>query len=183
MPVWSGWTGPSSRRRATARPGPDIKMGMVVRVDEEQLERNDRRTAVALALYTLRAMEGWKSYVPDYDCAMIMVAVIAIAAERLMRTELEPEFGPLSKAIDLNLLQKCNVASIAHATGLNRESTRRKVNDLIGRGLLARLDDGTILFREGLTQEDAVRELIRRQLGEIATLTNRLLRLEVLSAD
>ena len=156
---------------------------MAVRVDEDQLERNGRRAAVALALYTLRAMEGWKSYVPDYDCAMIMVAVIAITAERLLRTELEPEYGRLSKAIDPSLLQKCNVASIAHATGLNRESTRRKVNDLIRRDLLARLDDGTIFFREGLTQENAVSELVRRQLGEIATLTNRLLRLEVLSSN
>jgi hypothetical protein len=156
---------------------------MAVRVDEEQLERNGRPAAIALALYTLRAMEGWKKYVPDYDCAMIMVAVIAITAERLLRTELGPEFGPLSKAIDLTMLQKCNIASIAHATGLNRESARRKVNDLIRRGLLARLDDGTIFFREGLTQEQEVRELVRRQLGEITTLVNRLLRIGALAAD
>jgi hypothetical protein len=156
---------------------------MPVRIDVEQLEQNGRPAAIALALYTLRAMEGWRQYVPDYDCAMIMVAVIAITAERLLRTEMEPEYGSLSKAIDLDMLQKCNIASIAHATGLNRETTRRKVKDLIRRGLLARLDDGTIFFREGLTQEQAVRELVRRQMTEISTVTNRLLKLGVLSAS
>ncbi|MGZ8359578.1 MAG: hypothetical protein ACXWUX_03570, partial [Allosphingosinicella sp.] len=108
--------------------------------------------------------------------------VIAITAERLLRIEMEPEYGRLSKAIDLNLLQKCNIASIAHATGLNRETARRKVNDLIRRGLLARLDDGTIFFREGLTQEAAVSDLVRRQLNEIATVTNRLMKVGVLAA-
>jgi hypothetical protein len=154
---------------------------MPVRIDETELERNGRPAAIALAIYTLRAMEGWKQYVPDYDCAMIMVAVIGITAERLLRIELEPEYGRLSRAIDLSLLQKCNIASIAHATGLNRETARRKVNDLIQRGLLARLADGTIFFREGLTQEKAVGELVRRQLGEIMTVTNRLMKIGVLA--
>ncbi|MGZ8346437.1 MAG: hypothetical protein ACXWUP_04910 [Allosphingosinicella sp.] len=155
---------------------------MPVRVDESELERSGRPAAIALALYTLRAMEGWKRFVPDYDCSMIMVAVIALTPARLLRIEMEPEYGRLSKAIDLNLLQKCNIASIAHATGLNRETARRKVNDLIRRGLLARLDDGTIFFREGLTQEAAVSDLVRRQLNEIATVTNRLMKVGVLAA-
>lgn len=153
---------------------------MVIRVNEPLLEEKGRPAAISLAVYTLRAMEMWKRHVPDYDCAMIMIAVIAITAERLLRSELDPEYGPLSKPIDLELLGKCNVTSIAHATGLNRETTRRKVNDLIKRGRLARLEDGTIFFRSGLTQEPAVRELVRRQMIEIAAVFERLLRLGVL---
>ncbi|MFL6845719.1 MAG: hypothetical protein ACJ8ER_12650 [Allosphingosinicella sp.] len=153
---------------------------MVIRVNEPLLEAKGRPAAISLAVYTLRAMEMWKRHVSDYDSAMIMIAVIAISAERLLRSELDPQYGPLSQAIDLKLLGKCNVTSIAHATGLNRESTRRKVNDLIKRGRLARLEDGTIFFRTGLTQESAVRELVRRQMVEIATVFERLLRLGVL---
>ena len=153
---------------------------MVIQVNERKLEEKGRPAAIALALYTLRAMEMWKRYVPDYDCAMIMIAVIAITAERLLRCQLDPEYGPLDKAIDLGMLQKCNVASIAHATGLNRETTRRKVNDLIERGRLTRLDDGTIFFREGLTQEPVVRDLVRRQMTEIGAACERLVRLGVL---
>jgi hypothetical protein len=153
---------------------------MVIRVNEAVLEEKGRPAAISLAVYTLRAMEMWKRHVPDYDQAMIMIAVIAITAERLLRSELDPQYGPLSRAIDPNLLGKCNVTSIAHATGLNRESTRRKVNDLIKRGRLARLEDGTIFFREGLTQEAAVHELVHRQIVEIAAVFERLLRLGVL---
>jgi len=153
---------------------------MVIRVNDTVLEDKGRPAAISLAVYTLRAMEMWKRHVPDYDCAMIMIAVIAITAERLLRSELDPRYGPLSKAIDLDLLGKCNVTSIAHATGLNRETARRKVNDLIRRGRLARLEDGTIFFRSGLTQEAAVRELVRRQMVEIAAVCERLLRLGVL---
>jgi hypothetical protein len=156
---------------------------MPVRVDEERMEGKGRPATIALALYTLRAMDGWRRRVPSYDCAMIMLAVVAITAERLLRIELEPEQERLDRPIDLGLLQKCNVASIAHATGLNRESTRRKVNDLIERGLLTRLEDGTIFFREGVMQQPAVAEVIRRQLIDIAATVNRLLKIGVLVED
>lgn len=154
---------------------------MPIRVDEAQLEAKGRPAAIALALYTLRAMDAWRQQVHSYDCAMIMVAVVAITAERLLRTEIEPEQARLENPVDLATLQKCNIASIAHATGLNRESTRRKVNDLIGRGLLTRLDDGTIFFQDGLTQRPVVRELIRRQLIDLTATVNRLLKIGVLA--
>ena len=156
---------------------------MPIRVDEAELEAKGRPAAITLALYTLRAMEAWRRHVHSYDCAMIMIAVIAITAERLLRTEMEPDQARLDRPIDPALLQKCNIASIAHATGLNRESTRRKVNDLIRRGQLARLDDGTILFPEGLTQQAAVRDLIRRQVIDFAATTNRLLKIGVLAEE
>ena len=155
---------------------------MVIRVNERELDEKSRPAAIALSIYTLRAMEMWKRYVPDYDCAMIMIAVIAITAERLTRGELDAEYGPLSRSIDLDMLQKCNISSIAHATGLNRESTRRKVNDLISRDRLARLEDGTVFFREGLTQEPAVREMVGQQMREIAAVCERLRRLGVIDA-
>lgn len=63
---------------------------MVIRVSERQLDEKSRPAAIALSLYTLRAMEMWKRHVPDYDCAMIMIAVVAITAERLLRSELGP---------------------------------------------------------------------------------------------
>jgi hypothetical protein len=156
---------------------------MPIRVDEAELDAKGRPAAIALALYTLREMGAWRQHVHSYDCAMIMVAVIAITAERLLRTEMEPDLARLDRPIDPSLLQKCNIASIAHATGLNRESTRRKVNDLIQRGMLARLDDGTIFFREGLAQEPPTRDLIRRHVIDFAATANRLLKIGVLAEE
>jgi DNA-binding IclR family transcriptional regulator len=111
---------------------------------------------------------------------MILLAVAAILGEGLARAGIAAEYGSLGRPVEPSLLPRCNIASIAHATGLNRESTRRKVNDLIQRGLLERRADGTIGFRTGVLQEDWARKMVRRQLIEAAALANRLARLGVL---
>lgn len=152
---------------------------MPVRVDEHQVEANSRPAAIALSLYTLQLMDRWKQDVDDYDCAMILIAVVVISAERLLKTDIDPELRSLRTAIDPALLRKCNVASIAHATGLNRETARRKVNELIGRNILVRVDGGTIAFRPGYLQEPSTIEVIRRQVIETAGVTNQLIKLGV----
>ena len=156
---------------------------MSLRVDEAQLEENGRLAGIALAAYTLRAMERWRAHLTDYDCVMIMVAVIAISAERLLRTGLPPEQRRLDTPVDPALRRKVNISSIAHATGLNRETTRRKVNDLIDQGLLTRLDDGSIGYRPGLVQVDRIRNQVRGQLGEIAAIANQLMKMGVLAEE
>jgi len=154
---------------------------MPLQVDEAQFEENGRLAGIAIALFTMRAMEKWRANLTDYDCVMIMVAVIAITSEPLMRAGLDPEYRTLRTPIDPKLVRKANISSIAHATGLNRETTRRKINDLIEQDLLARLEDGSIGFRAGLVQEDRIRDQIRGQLGEVAMLANQLKKIGVLT--
>ena len=153
---------------------------MPLHVDEAQFEKNGRLAGIAIALFTMRAMEKWRANLSDYDCVMIMIAVIAITSEPLMRTGLDSEYRTLRKPIDPKLVRKANISSIAHATGLNRETTRRKVNDLIDQGLLTRFEDGSVGFRPGLVQEERIRSQIRGQLGEIAAVSNQLLKMGVL---
>jgi DNA-binding transcriptional ArsR family regulator len=153
-----------------------------VRLDPDGLRRNGRPAAIALTIFTLRCMEQWRQRVDDYDEAMIMVSVVAISAERLLRTELPPELRDLANPIDDSRLSRCNVSSIASATGLNRETTRRKVNALIERGLLARREDGGIALRAGRAQEKGLAELIQRQLQAVVRLVNDLQRLDVIMA-
>jgi len=149
-------------------------------VDEEKLDANSRPTAIALTLFTMRCMENWKQQVDDYDQAMILVAVVAITSERLMRGGLKPEERRLDEAISLERLGRCNISSIASATGINRETARRKVMSLVRQGLLRRSSDGSIAFAEGLLQEPTTAALIRRQLETVLRLTNDLGRLGVL---
>ena len=156
---------------------------MSMRIDETAFEENGRLAGIAIAAYTMRAMERWRANLTDYDCVMIMVAVMAISAERLLRTELPAELRRLDTPFDPKKLSKVNISSIAHATGLNRETTRRKVNDLIDQGLLTRFEDGSVGFRPGLVQEDRIREQIRGQLGEIANVANQLMKLGVLADE
>jgi hypothetical protein len=153
----------------------------MIRVDDQQLGQNSRPAAIALALFTLRLMERWKQDVDDYDCAMILIAVVVISAERLLKTGVEPEYRPLDRPIDPALLRKCNVSSIAHATGINRETARRKVNEMIRQGFLVRLDDGTIAFRQGYLQEPRTHKVVARQTAEVAAVAGQLLAIGVLT--
>ena len=154
---------------------------MALKVDEAQFEECGRVAGIAIAAYTMRAMERWRQNLTDYDCVMIMVSVIAISAERLLRAGIPPEYRSLDAPIDPALLGKVNISSIAHATGLNRETARRKVNDLIEQDLLVRFEDGSVGFRPGLVQEERIRSQIRGQLGDIAAIANQLAKIGVLT--
>ena len=154
---------------------------MPLRVDEAKFEESGRVAGIAIAAYTMRAMERWRAHLTDYDCVMIMVSVIAISAERLLRAGIPEEFRTIGAPIDPALLSKVNISSIAHATGLNRETTRRKVNDLVEQELLTRFEDGSVGFRPGLVQEERIRSQVRGQLGEIAAIVNMLVKMEVLT--
>ena len=137
-------------------------------------------TAIALTLFTLRSMEHWKEWRGDFDRAMILVAVVAIKSERLLRTEIEPEARSLSLPIERDRLARCNISSLASATGLNRETARRKVNSLVEQGLLIRLDDGDIDLSPGFGQEERAQRLVRRQLDGVVRLANDLARMGVI---
>lgn len=156
---------------------------MPVRVDEAGFEEASRVAGVAVAAYTLRAMERWRANVTDHEGAMIMLAVIAISSERLLRADLPPEQRSLAAPVDRSLLTKVNIAGIAHATGLNRETARRKVNELIAAGELARDRSGSIRLAPGLPQSGRIREQIRGQVSEICAIAEQLERLGVFTVE
>ena len=149
---------------------------MPIAVDAEQASAKSRIAAIRLALLTLRCMENWRRNIGDYDSAMILIAVIAITAEKLTREDLEQELQTLNTAIPAERLTRCNISSIASGTGLNRETTRRKVNELVAAGFLARSPDGGVAFAPGLLQEQSTLELVRKQLDDLVRGTNDLIR-------
>lgn len=156
---------------------------MPIRVDEAGFENNSRVAGVAVADYTLRAAERWRANVADLEGAMIMLAVIAISSARLLRAELPEDQRTLDYPLDRSLLTKVNVAGIAHATGLNRETARRKVNELIEAGELARSERGGISLAPGLVRSERFRDQLRGQIAEICAITEQLERLGILVRD
>ena len=148
-------------------------------VDDNAFDKASRPTAIALSIFSMRCMEHWKHDVDDYDRAMILVAVVAISAERLLRAEFQPLERQLDRPISSERLAKCNISSIAAATGINRETTRRKVASLIEQGLLLRAEDGSIGFTPGTIQKASTLQLVRRQLDGIVRVANDLIRLGV----
>lgn len=141
-----------------------------------------RLTGIRLALLTSRAMENWREGVGDNESAMILLAVVAIAGERLTRTELPEDLRNVQVPLPPGYAAGCNISSIASATGLNRETTRRKVSALVERGYLTRSSGGEISFPAHRQQDPATLEFLTRQLEAVARFANDALRDGVLKA-
>jgi len=115
----------------------------------------------------------------DYETTMILMAIIVISAEKLLRTELDPELQTLTRRLPPNKTNKVNLSSVAAATGINRETVRRKVNDLQKAGLVVR-DDYGIRIPEGVVDLEVLKQIIDAQLEAITRTVNQLSKLGVL---
>jgi hypothetical protein len=141
-------------------------------IDPEGADETSRLTGIRLTVLTTRMMELWRRGTRDGDTAMIMVAVAAITSERFTRAGLSDEMKTLEWTMPLERLAPCNVSSIAAATGLNRETARRRVNKLVKAGALIRSDAGEISFPLGHVQEPETAVLVRKQLEAVTRFVN-----------
>jgi DNA-binding transcriptional ArsR family regulator len=155
-------------------------------VDDEKAEAKSRLALIALCTLTLRLMENWRRGVieitgrpPDYESTMILSAIVAISAERLIRSGIETELETLANELPLEKLAKCNVSSIAAATGFNRETVRRKMKRLEADGLIAREECGRVRLGSGLLQRPSVLAMVRSQLDAVRGTASSLARCEV----
>jgi hypothetical protein len=150
--------------------------------DTQATDAKSRLVGIRLADLTLRLRNNWVEMFGDADSATIILAVVAIVSERLMRVELDPEYESLKTPMPVTALANCNVSSIAAATGLNRETTRRKVAHLVKTGLLVR-QGASIRLAPGFTQQKAAARLVQAQVDELRKIANDLLRMGVLSVE
>ena len=140
-----------------------------------------RVTYVRLMSLQLRLANLWCDAAGGHQEALVQMAVGVINGERVIRSVSNPGLRSLAHPVPANALGKCNLSSIASATGLNRETVRRVVNRLIAAGPLARTDDGSIGFLTGWTQGPETHRLGQGQLEEICRTVNLLLGDGVLS--
>lgn len=140
----------------------------------------NRLVGIRLAMLTLRMMENWRRLFRDSDSAMIALAIAVIMAERLMRSELDPDLESLTVPMPLEALSKCNISSVASATGLNRETVRRKVNRLVEIGMVVK-EDGGIRLAPGFTQQALAQDVVQRQFDEWRRATADFLRFGLVS--
>jgi hypothetical protein len=154
---------------------------MQLSIDETQAAANSRLTAIRLALLMARCMTIWSGGERDPETVLILIAVISITSEKFTRAGLHPGLRALDTYLPLGQLQGCNVASIAAATGLNRETTRRRVEKLLAKGSLIRTESGDLALPPDRVQTPEALELVRKQLEAIVRCTNELLRDGVLT--
>jgi len=154
---------------------------MPLLVNPEATATKSRVALIHLLDLNLRLMEAWRSaqmklFGAALDCesTMILMAIIAIGAEKLVRTGDLKEFEDLSVPMDFRLLRKCNLSSIAATTGLNREMVRRRVVTLEKDGLVVRESDGGVRIADGILQQSEVLESVNKQLRSIAATVDRL---------
>lgn len=145
---------------------------MPVLIDSAGAEANSRLTAIRVTVLTARLMELWRRGTRETDTAMILVAVAAITTERMTRQPLTPEQRRLENEVPAEMIGTCNVSSIAAATGLNRETARRRVKALVDEGMLIRSDKGEIYFPDGFLQRPEALQLIRRLLETVVRFVN-----------
>lgn len=150
--------------------------------NEVNADAKSRLVAIRLASLTLRLRESWSQLFGDADTAAIALAIVAIVSERLLREDLDPPFESLATPLPAEFLGTCNISSIATATGLNRETARRKVNQLVRDGMISR-DGAAIRLAPGFTQQQMVIKMIRSQLDEVRRASNDLMREGVFTVE
>lgn len=144
--------------------------------DVAEAEARSRLVVLRLAGLTLRMRAAWTSFFGDPDTAAIALAIACIHAERLLREEsLRPELRNLATPLPEHLYGPCNIASVAVAAGLNRETARRKIRQLEAEGIVVR-EGSSVRLASGLTQRGELIELVRAQLDSVRRTADELLR-------
>lgn len=141
-----------------------------------EAEANSRIVVLRLASLILRMRVGWTDLFGDFDTAAIALAVASIHSDRLLRAdELAPEIRDLKVPLPEHLYGRCNIASIAAAANLNRETARRKIGKLIEAGFLVR-EGSDVRLAANLTQRGELIKLVRKQLDQVRKLADDLMR-------
>jgi hypothetical protein len=109
----------------------------------------------------------------DIDLFIVAAAIAVGAIEGRMRDPaFRGSFASLKSVVGEDLQRGCNALSIAQATGLPRETVRRRINRLIDMGIVARLSAGNYVLRPGVVQTSAYENLFRRLSDELLRLVN-----------
>jgi predicted transcriptional regulator len=125
-----------------------------------------------MALHTMRQLEHWRNAFGTLDRAIVILAVTSITAERLTRGDLGNDLRDLRAVMPQEALGKCNISSIAAAAGINRETARRRVNELVADGFLIREGDGSVAFSSTFGGQAWVLELVQKQLFTVVKTIN-----------
>lgn len=170
-----------------ANPGPDTFIPMALSVDNDAARAKSRFVHIALLNLNLRFMENWRSAQIhsggpplDHESLMIVMAIVVISAERVLRTDLDPDLQTLAQQLPASKVGKVNLSSIAAATAINRETVRRRVNNLQRAGWVHRDKDG-IRTVQGVMPFEVLLNIIGAQLDALTRTVNQLAKLGVLS--
>jgi predicted transcriptional regulator len=117
--------------------------------------------------------ERREMYNGDLDLAAVGETVGLVAVEpEARKPEFREKFGGYDTVIGLERQQGVNALSVASATGIPRETVRRKLKLLLERGVIAEKTRGSYVFKPGFIQQDDNQERIERGMRDTLQLMN-----------
>lgn len=151
-----------------------------MQLNQTGFERHKREISILLGQYHLRHLRRLAEiFQGDLDLPLILGEVanrnigFALSETGVSRDDVDQQ---IVRARENEGLSPCSAMSVSLATGLPRETVRRKLNKLVAQGFLVKLPDSTFVtttkplefFSDILTRE---------QLGDLLTTSSRISRL------
>jgi hypothetical protein len=154
------------------------------RITHRHREENSRLFALAFGRYFQRVCRLQLAFSQgDIDLAIIAGAAGLVVAESALRDPaMRRQYASLDAVLG-NQQRGCNALSIAEATGLPRETVRRKMNRLVEMGILARRGVGDYIWQPGVMQSEPYRKLLDELSNETLRLLNECLEDGIFTAE
>jgi hypothetical protein len=112
-------------------------------------------------------------YAGDLDLASITEAIGLSAIEARMRDpEFREAYRSVGKQTGVAAQRGVNTLSVAAATGLPRETVRRKIKKLVELGALVEVKRGEFVMKPGFLQQDSVQERLAQALVDTTRFIN-----------
>lgn len=143
-------------------------------LDEEAFEGHARLFSYQFSQFFQRVMREYQhTFDGDLEKALIIHAMASTNISRVIGDDaLRREWSSLDGVIPTEHQTPSNALSIAEATGIPRETTRRKIKLLIAEGLLMEDERGGYRLAPGFVQSEPMRALVAFQMREMIRLVN-----------
>jgi hypothetical protein len=155
-----------------------------LRVVHNKRDETSRLFAIAFGQFFQRVCRLQLAHVEgDIDLAIIAGAAALAGTDSMMRDPAtRREYGDLNKVVG-DRQRGCNALSIAEATGLPRETVRRKMNRLVEMGILVRRGVGDYIWQPGVLQSAPYRQTLDDIAAAAARLANECLEQEIFTLE
>jgi hypothetical protein len=114
-----------------------------------------------------------EAYGTDLDYASIIEAVsLSVIEARMRDPNWRQEYSAISKTVGATPQRGVNSMSISRATGIPRETARRKIKNLIARGALTEVRAGEYIVTPGYLQKVATAARVEGALADALRFMN-----------
>jgi DNA-binding transcriptional ArsR family regulator len=135
----------------------------------------DSRTMIHLVMGFVQRIDNLrrKAHFGDMDQAIVAGMVAIGGIEHMMRVPAFREsFGDYRKVVGVEGQRGVNAHSIAEATGIPRETVRRKLKELVALGIVMEKERGRYIMTPGFVQRPENDAALQQVLGHFLQLMN-----------